>query len=83
MDRVRLFKHVKGLHYAKKHYWLFDGQGQTFSLLQQVGENYNGKRLEGCHIEHHELERSAERQRDRKIYYNILSRREGVIQEHL
>jgi len=81
MDRVRLFKHIKGLHYAKKHYWLHDSNGVTFALLQQVGRAYRGARLEGVHIDHHELERSPERQRDRKIYYNILSRRENQIEE--
>jgi len=83
MDRVRLFKHVKGLHYAKKHYWLHDEQGVTFALLQQVGRAYRGTRLEGVYIDHHELERSPERQRDRKIYYNVLSRRENQIEESL
>jgi len=83
MDRVRLFKHVEGLKYIKKHYWLHDEQGVTFALLQQVGSAYRGARLEGVHIDHHELERSPERQRDRKIYYNILSRRENQIEESL
>ena len=81
MDRVRLFKHVEGLHYEGKHYWLRDKNGVTFTLLQQVGKAYKGARLKDVHIEHHELERSAERQRDRKIYYNILSRRENRIEE--
>ena len=83
MDRVRLFKHTDGLHYAKKHYWLHDKDNVTFALLQQVGNAYRGKRLKDAHIEHHEMERSAERQRDRKIYYNILSRRENAIEEIL
>jgi hypothetical protein len=83
MDRVRLFKHVEGLHYEGKHYWLRDSAGVTFALLQQVGKAYRGARIEGAYIDHHELERSAERQRDRKIYYNILSRRENQIEEVL
>jgi len=81
MDRVRLFKHVDGLRYEGKHYWLRDKNGVTFALLQQVGSVYRGARLGGVHIEHHELERSPERQRDRKIYYNVLSRRENPIKE--
>jgi len=81
MDRVRLFKHIEGLHYEGKHYWLRDKNGVTFALLQQVGSVYRGARLGGVHIEHHELERSPERQRDRKIYYNVLSRRENPIKE--
>ena len=83
IDRVRLFRHVDGLHYEKKHYWLHDSQGRTFALLQKVGENYRGKRLEGFGIQHNELERPPLRQRDRKLYYNILIRREHPIQEIL
>jgi hypothetical protein len=82
MDRVRLFKHV-GQKYALKHYWLHDQQGRTFSLLQQVGNAYRGERLADAYIQHHELERSPERQRDRKLYYNVLSRRENQIEEVL
>lgn len=81
MDRVRVFKHVEGLHYEGKHYWLHDSEGKTFTLLQQVGKAYKGARLRDAYIDHHELERSAERQRDRKIYYNVLSRRENRIEE--
>jgi len=89
MERVRLFRHVPGLHYADKHYILKDGQGRTFALLDKVGNAYRGVKIkgnefEGSVIKHHDHERSAVRQSRKKTYYRKhLSPRENKFQEVL
>jgi len=89
MERVRLFRHVPGLHYADKHFWLRDGQGRTFALLDKVGDAYKGVKLkgnefEGSVIKHHDHERDAVRISQRKTYYRkYLSPRENKFQEVL
>jgi len=89
MERVRLFRHVPGLHYAGKHYILKDGQGRTFALLDKVGNAYKGVKIkgnefEGSVIKHHDHERDGVRQSRKKTYYRKhLSPRERKIQEVL
>jgi len=83
IDRVRLFKHIPGLHYEKKHYWLHDAHGNTFALVGKVGKNYRWAILKGSHIQHHELERPPARVRDKKVYYDILRKRERKFREYL
>jgi hypothetical protein len=81
MDRVRLFRHVEGLHYEKKHYWLHDGEGDTFALLEKPGNKYIAARLENNLIIHHGEERLPERTMAKRQYYRILSKRENPIRE--
>ncbi len=89
MARVRLFRHVPGLHYKHKHYWLKDGQGRTFALLDKVGNAYKGVKIKGnehsgSRIKHHDQERDGVRQSRKKTYYRKhLSPRERRIQEVL
>jgi len=89
MARVRLFRHVPGLHYKHKHYWLHDGQGRTFALLDRVGDTYCGVKLkgnefEGSLIRHHDQERDKVRQSQKKTYYRkYLAPRERKFQEVL
>lgn len=84
MERVRLFRHVPGCHYHKKHYWLKDGQGRTFALLDKVGNAYRGAQLKGSVIKHHDHERDPVRQSQKKTYYRkTLAPRENKFQEVL
>lgn len=83
MDRVRLFRHVDGLHYEKKHYWLQDGDGKTFAILARAGNGYRAGELKTCHIIHREEERPVERKSAKKRYYRELTRRESRIKETL
>lgn len=77
--RIRLFKYV-GQFYADKHYWLKDGQGRTFALLEKPGESYVGVPIEGKII-HHDIDRPPERTMPKRAYYRILMKREGPIRE--
>lgn len=81
MKRVRLFRHVEGLHYEGKHYWLKDGGGNTFALLDKPGEKYKAAETDKVKIIHHENERDAERLSAKKQYYKKLYKREGRIRE--
>jgi len=83
MDRVRLFRHVQGLHYAKKHYWLHDSKERTFALLEKPGNHYKGKRLEKNLIVHYGEDRLPERVSAKRKYYRVLSKRESPIKETL
>lgn len=85
MDRVRLFKHVPGLHYAGKHYWLRDARNRTVALVGKVGKSYRWEKLKDHrgYIQHHELKRPPERQRAKNAYYGILRKRETKIKEFL
>lgn len=78
--RIRLFRHAEGLHYADKHYWLKDGQGRTFALLEKPGESYVGVPIEGKII-HHDIDRPPERTMPKRAYYRLLTKRENPIRE--
>lgn len=81
IPRVRLFRHVEGLHYEDKHYWLKDGDGRTFSLLKEVGTVYRGAK--GGKIYHQGNRRPRARQSAKETYYRTLRARENPIKEHL
>lgn len=82
MNRVRFFRFIEGLHYAKKHYWLFDSEDKTFSLLEKPGDNYTAWHMRDNTILHHGYERSIERIWAKKNYYKVLSKRENPIREY-
>lgn len=79
-ERIRIFRHVEGLHYEGKHYWLRDNKGNTFALLDKPGDNYRIKRIDG-HIEHHDGDRNQTRQNNKRKYYRSLVKRENPIRE--
>lgn len=80
-DRIRVFRHVDGLRYARKHYWLFDGEERTFATLQKPGRCYTAERLD-AKIIHHEDKRDAYRNAAKAHYYrNVLTPRESKIKE--
>ena len=80
-DRIRVFRHVSDLHYARKHYWLFDGFERTFATLQKPGGCYTAERLD-AKIIHHEDKRDAYRNAAKAHYYrNVLTPRESKIKE--
>jgi hypothetical protein len=81
MDRVRLFRHVEGLRYEGKHYWLRDGEGRTFALLEKPGDNYLAAMLDNNLIIHHGEQRTPERMAAKRRYYKILTKRENPIRE--
>jgi len=83
IQRARLFRHVPGIHYEGKHYWLKDKNGNTYCLLDKAGSKYSASPIEGCKIVHYDEERPPERQRDKKQYYRWLSPRENRIEERL
>jgi glycosyltransferase involved in cell wall biosynthesis len=83
MDRVRLFRHVEGLHYEGKHYWLKDAEGHTYALLAKPGERYRAQRLEKNLIVHYGEDRLPERVSAKRKYYRVLSKRENAIKEIL
>lgn len=78
--RIRLFRHVPGLHYEGKHYILKDGEGRTFSLLDKPGNAYTAAPISG-RIIHHDGDRPQERHRAKKIYYRTLVKCENAIRE--
>lgn len=79
MRRIRLFKHVPGLHYEHKHYWLKDRWGDTFSLVSKPGKKYRAEYTDEIKILH--LERSPERESQKKRYYRVLRKRENQYHE--
>ena len=82
MNRIRLMRYVEGLHYAKKHYWLFDSQDRTFCLLDKPGDNYQAWHMKENLIIHHGYERDQNRTWAKKNYYKVLSKRENPIREY-
>jgi hypothetical protein len=81
--RIRLFKHVPGLHYEGKHYWLRDVEGKTFSLLDRPGSNYSYELVKEIKLIHHENVRTLERHRLKKRYYRELCKIENKIREEI
>jgi hypothetical protein len=71
------------LHYEKKHYWLHDGDGNTYALLESAGSKYKADEIKGALILHHEDQRPADRQSKKKQYYKVLRKRENPIREVL
>ncbi len=80
IPRVRLFRHVDGLHYADKHYWLKDGNENTFALLGNVGQSY---RAAHGGVIRHQTGRTRIRNSAKARYYRILRAREDKIKEYL
>jgi len=81
-DRARIFKHIEGLHYEGKHYWLVDKNGKTFSLLADSGLRYSAERLfNRPSIIHKDDKRDYERMMAKKKYYMAHSARESKIKE--
>lgn len=78
--RIRLFRHVEGLHYEGKHYWLKDKDGKTFALLEKPGAAYVGVPIEGK-VVHHDRDRTQDRTWQKRNYYKILTKRENPIKE--
>jgi len=78
--RIRLFRHVEGMRYSGKHYWLVDGEDRTFSLLAKPGNAYTAAPIEGKVI-HHDGDRSQERHKLKAKYYRTLVKREHAIKE--
>jgi hypothetical protein len=81
MDRIRLFRHVEGLHYEGKHYWLKDSEGRTFALLEKPGDSYLAARLDNNLIIHYGEDRPPERVAAKRQYYRVLTKRENPIKE--
>jgi hypothetical protein len=81
MKRIRLFRHVEGLHYEGKHYWLRDGEGDTFSLLDKPGSKYKAEFDDEIKIMHNEWERTPERRGMKARYYRVLYKTENRIRE--
>lgn len=83
MKRIRLFRHVRGLHYEKKHYWLHDEAGRTFALIDRPGNSYKAEMTTDVKMIHHERERSPERHEMKRRYYRGLYKREMRIKEYV
>ena len=82
MQRVRLFRHVDGIHYEGKHYWLKDGEGRTFARLEKPGNAYTAAKLPAENwIEHFDEDRPPERQTDKRTYFKKLTAIENAIRE--
>lgn len=82
MQRVRLFRHVEGLKYSGKHYWLVDAEGRTFARLEKPGNAYTAAKLPAENwIEHFDENRPPERQATKRAYYKTLVQRENAIRE--
>jgi hypothetical protein len=82
MKRIRLFRHVDGLHYEDKHYWLKDQHGQTFSRIEKPGHAYTAFDCGEVHLLHHEGYRSPERFSAKQKYYKTLYKVENNIREY-
>lgn len=80
-DRVRLFKHVEGVHYDSKHYWLKDGDNNTLALLKRAGSAYSEERVDSFTINHHASRRSDLRKVIKRRYYALTAPIERAIQE--
>jgi len=39
----RFFRHKKGIHYAGRHHWIYDGQQRLMSSHQKQGQSYTWK----------------------------------------
>lgn len=83
MKRIRLFRHIDGIHYHKKHYWLHDRMGQTFCLLDKPGRNYSAKVSKQVKIRHNEHDRDEYRVGAKKHYYKALCKIEARYMEDI
>jgi len=78
--RARIIKHVQGIHYNTKHYWIKDRKGRTVALLDRSGKAYQGKELNFT-IYHLNHERDFARESAQREYYQIHGTRERSIKE--
>jgi len=83
MNRVRVFKHVPGLHYHAKHYWLRDRTNKTFALVDRPGNAYKAEKFNDIKIMHNEEIRDGDRMSAKKKYYKILHKTENRIREEM
>lgn len=83
LKRIRLFRHVPGLHYENKHYWLKDKNGHTFALLDKPGNKYKAETLQTVKLYHDEESRNVERVSAKRRYYKVLSKFENRIRESM
>jgi glycosyltransferase involved in cell wall biosynthesis len=83
MKRVRLFRHVPGLHYDQKHYWLKDGRGRTFALKDRAGADYKAQLSRSVDIVHNEYVQTEERFNLKRRYYKTLYKFESRIREEV
>lgn len=81
IKRIRLFRHIDGLHYANKHYWLKDKDEKTFALLSRPGRAYSMHVDSDTNIVHNCYKRSPERIMQKRKYYRKLIRRENQFRE--
>jgi len=74
----RFFRFREGLHYWGRHTLILDKDEKVFADLQHAGD-YTVEKIMGFELLHRNDLRSAERERDKKIYYKILAAREAKI----
>ena len=76
----RFFRFRKGLHYWGTHKMLLDKDGRLFANLQRVGTSYTSQKTK-VEFLHNNHMRDYNRIKDKKVYYQILMKREAKVNE--
>jgi len=76
----RFFRFRKGLHYWGTHKMILDKEGRLFANLDRVGTDYTSEKTK-VEFLHNNHKRDYNRQKNKKIYYQILMKREAKVNE--
>jgi len=75
----RFFKFREGLHYWGKHSLILNKDNKVFANLDKIGKDYTGQKVVEFELLHRNDLRIDKRKRNKKIYYQILMKREAKI----
>ena len=78
---IRFFKYREGLHYWGQHKMILDKDNNLFASLDRVGQGYTSQKITEFEFLHNNHKRGYNRKQDKKIYYQILMKREAKINE--
>ena len=78
---IRFFKFREGLHYWGTHKMILDKDGKLFANLDRVGKDYTSQKITEFEFLHNNHKRDYNRIKDKKVYYEILMKREAKINE--
>lgn len=76
---IRFFKYQKGLHYWGKHSLILNSRNKVFAHLDKIGKDYTSQKITEFEFLHNNHRRDYNRIKNKKIYYEILMKREAKI----
>jgi len=78
---IRFFRFREGLHYWGTHKMILDKDGKLFANLDRIGKGYTSQKITEFEFLHNNHKRDYNRIKDKKVYYEILMKREAKINE--